>query len=499
MISYFCITVRFLQPFCHARGEEEEPEWPPSPLRLFQAMVAAAAAHSNERMQVEPANTALRWLEQQTPPLIFAPPGSAAGASYRLYVPDNVGDKVAASWCRGGTAAIADYRAEKDVRPTHLQGEAVHYLYALEEVDAEFADNRDSLVAAARCITHLGWGIDMVVGDATVLSQEEADKLPGERWQAMRGLVTGGLRVPTKGTLRALCERHKAFLGKFGKNPNRPAPVPSLSPGLAFRIVGYHRAADPPPPYWAAFRLRHPTEDRAAAFAQTRANRIAAMTRCATAKIATEQGQAGEWIDRYVHGHRRNDDELLPRFSYLPLPSIERRGQRSNVLGAIRRVLLAELVDTVDSHLHWARQMLPGQFLTDEKTGDRKAMLTPLTGGDWVLQQYTDAADTWATVTPIVLPGSDEGKFAKAEKLFVKALHHAGYSPEAVAEFEFRNVSFWPGGDLALKFQRPDYLKADHWSVYHMRLRWKNPVHGPIAIGAGRHCGLGIFATFSGG
>src|SRR5262249_14786850 len=68
--------------------------------------------------------------------------------------------------------------------------------------------------------------------------------------------------------------------------------------------------------------------------------------------------------------------------------------------------------------------------------GDRKAMLTPLTGGDWVLRQYTDNADTWATVTPVVLPGSDEGKFAKAEKLFFKALDHAGYSSDALASCE---------------------------------------------------------------
>jgi CRISPR-associated protein Csb2 len=219
------------------------------------------------------------------------------------------------------------------------------------------------------------------------------------------------------------------------------------------------------------------------------------MFRNATAKIATEQHRPGEWIDRYVHGHRRQSDEALPRFSYLPLPSIEPRAQGIKVLSGIRRVLVAELVDSGESHLRSARQMLPGQFLTDDKTGDRKAMLTPLTSGEWVLRQYTDRADTWATVTPVVLPGSDEGKFAKAKKLFFKALRHAGYSPDALAEEpEFRNASFWAGGDPALRFQRPDYLKKDCWSVYHVRLRWRQPIRGPLALGAGRHCGLGIFA-----
>jgi CRISPR-associated protein Csb2 len=126
-------------------------------------------------------------------------------------------------------------------------------------------------------------------------------------------------------------------------------------------------------------------------------------------------------------------------------------------------------------------------------------MLTPLASGDWVLRQYTDNADAWATVTPVVLPGSDEGKFAKAEKLFFKALRHAGYSPDALAELEFRNVSFWAGGDLASRFQRPDYLKNNCWSVYHARLRWRHPISGPLALGAGRHCGLGIFAGLNEG
>ena len=118
-----------------------------------------------------------------------------------------------------------------------------------------------------------------------------------------------------------------------------------------------------------------------------------------------------------------------------------------------------------------------------------RTLLLARTNEDWVLHRYVDRLDIWATVTPVVLPGSDEGKFAKAEKLFFKALGHAGYSPDALAEPEFHNVSFWPGGDLALQLQRPDYLKEAYWSVYHVRLRWKHPFQGPIALGAGRLVG----------
>src|SRR6266851_5632644 len=114
----FCLTVRFLRPYSHGRGGDGDPEWPPSPLRVFQALVAAAAARWNERMQLEYAAPALRWLEQQSHPMVLAVTGSVSDVKYRLYVPDNVADKVAKSWIRGGTDDIANYRAEKDVRPT---------------------------------------------------------------------------------------------------------------------------------------------------------------------------------------------------------------------------------------------------------------------------------------------------------------------------------------------------------------------------------------------
>src|SRR5690242_6635024 len=116
MPSVFRITMRLLDDTFHGRGNEGEPEWPPSPLRAFQALVAGAAARWNERLRLEYAVPALRWLENQSAPTIVAAVGVPSDAKYRLYVPDNVADKVAKSW-RGGnvSASIADYRTEKDV------------------------------------------------------------------------------------------------------------------------------------------------------------------------------------------------------------------------------------------------------------------------------------------------------------------------------------------------------------------------------------------------
>src|SRR5205085_6736563 len=93
-------SVRFLdpEPAFHGRKDGGEPEWPPSPLRLFQALIAAAAARWNERIALEYAAPALRWLEQQCRPDIVAACGSASENPYRLYVPDNIGDEQGKAW-----------------------------------------------------------------------------------------------------------------------------------------------------------------------------------------------------------------------------------------------------------------------------------------------------------------------------------------------------------------------------------------------------------------
>src|SRR5687768_1495170 len=132
MRSFLCISFRFLQPYCHGRGDGGAPEWPPSPLRVFQALLAAAAGTYNERTRVIQAGPALDWLARLEPPVVLATAGVPSNTRYRLYVPDNVADKVAKSWSSGREGTLADYRTEKDVRPTRLvDGDSVHYLYRL--------------------------------------------------------------------------------------------------------------------------------------------------------------------------------------------------------------------------------------------------------------------------------------------------------------------------------------------------------------------------------
>jgi CRISPR-associated protein Csb2 len=146
MPSHLHISVTFLQPTCHARlGKEDAApnEWPPSPLRLFQAMIAGAAARwagddGSPRGTLTAAApvAALKWLEslcESSPPTILAP-RAVTGQAVPRYVPNNSADLVAAKWAGGDTLATFEDRTKKVFRPTHLlDGSTVHYLWPLSD------------------------------------------------------------------------------------------------------------------------------------------------------------------------------------------------------------------------------------------------------------------------------------------------------------------------------------------------------------------------------
>ncbi len=119
----------------------------------------------------------------------------------------------------------------------------------------------------------------------------------------------------------------------------------------------------------------------------------------------------------------------------------------------------------------------------------------PLPGEDYVLNQCVTTSQTWTTVTPVALPGSDDGLASKTSKLLAKMFNHAGYTPESVEELEYHRVPFIRGAEDAKRYRPSAPHHLANCTMYHMRIRWKFPMSGPIALGAGRHCGLGVFAV----
>lgn len=519
--QFFCIRIHFLSDEFHGRGDYGQPEWPPSPLRLFQALVATSARLDNQ------ADEALRWLEQQPPPVIAAPKrADIQPRGYKNYVPDNVGDIVAKSWSKGKDNDIAKYRSEKFVRPTLLTDDGgppvAHYLWPITEPERD--SPAAALIPAIRAMSQFGWGIDLVVADASTASEAEAAEFVGQRWLPVN--VAGGvsLRVPAPGTLADLKKRHDAFLDRISLEKNAVfKPVPPLS---QFGIVTYRRESEMSLPPYAVFALRKPDDSGFAAFSPTRrALHLSGMLRHAAKQedFAKPLGWDNQKINEFVlgHGEEKGGKHIPvdgPRLVFIPLPSIEWRGpEKGQTVGAIRCVLVTVKGEFAGDEFARIVRSLEGRELIDEKTGQPAAFLRGQSDGDGAIEGYFAESSAWTTVTPVILPGYDDpGKLRQCldadtitpekkksvvhnlEKrinhLLRKALRQDGYPEELIknARLEWRGAGFIPGTDMATNYAVPNQHRR--FRRLHVRVVFDRPITGPLCIGGGRFTGLGLFS-----
>jgi len=513
--------------------DNDENEWPPSPLRVFQSLVAAAAASK----RLDEVSSALKWLEQQEAPTVFAPyliskPEKAAG--YCISVPNNSLDIVAHAWCRGnysnsGDANPAVHRTMKTIRPILLPNIAtVYYLWELlDPIEKQVPDYIFKLSDTARKVVALGWGIDMVVGNGEIYSEEKAKTIPGEKWSPKESSFGDGLRTPIKGTLEALFKRHEGFLNRL--NLGTFTPPPGL---FAFQKTEYWRGTDRLTRPITAFSLMMLDSSSFRSYSALDTIAVAAMVRHAASLAANSTGLSRLDINSFILGHGELETGLahIPvgreRLAYLPLPSIESRGKgKARVAGRIRRVLITSFGDDSQSKIMFIHRILSGHELIDEKSKVPVAHLAPISSNSMMVGDYAKTSATWSTVTPVVLPGYDDPAHYRRrlkqkisaddqkrllarldnriDALLRKAITQAGFSTDLAnnAEIEWRKVGFWAGTELADKYRVPRHLK--HLPKYHVRIQWcnknKKPVQisGPICIGGGRFYGLGLFAAES--
>ena len=503
MRQYLRISATFIDPLYHGRADAAQPEWPPSPLRVFQAIVAA----NGRAIQAQvPLRGALAWLEAQPAPLIIAPEAHGT-AGYVLSVPNNAMDLVAKAWAKGnyhgtGDSNPATHRTMKAVRPLRMvTGDAVHYLWRMEE-DDDIQQHVEALNEAARNAYALGWGRDFVAVHADVVFAATAEEIIGQRWKPCTTQNGTPLRKPAVGTLEALCTRHEAFMKRVGKSGKQLRPVPPLT---RFDVVGYRHAEDSPVRPHAVFELRR-DDGNFHVHSQRRLMHIAGMTRHLAKTLMTQSPPSGvpeDWVERYVMGHREEGCDDHAQFAYVPLPSIGHQHADQ----AIRRVMLVAPVGD-DGWLEHSARRLAGQRLVPEQGNEFGGEQPPYlhrVQHDNVAGFYTQPARRWASVTPVILPGHDDKKPAKTRKLIEKALAQAGI--EAPCSYEWSAFSRFSKSYSAHKYgkdKKPQgYFRPDHLldkTAVHLTLTFEDclEVPGPLTIGAGRHCGFGLMARLDG-
>lgn len=510
MTSHLIWSFRFLAPWFHGRGDEGVPEWPPSPLRAFQAVVAAAGRSG----QLEATREALCWLERMPPPRVFAPVANTIATGYRLSVPHNSMDLVGKQWCKGEEGTAAEHRTMKNVRPIALpEGAAVHYVWQVEGRSSVLAP----LFAAVRGVASLGWGIDLVVGNCQVIRVDQLTSLGDalKVWVPRRGGATE-LRTAVPGTLDDLDTRHAAFQARTSFADPTLRPPPPLS---KYAITQYSRTDATNPVPVACFTLMRTDIDGLRSFDPARSGMIVAgMLRHAVRTAAERAGWPEERVRGTVLGHGEpvNCEAMVPRFMLVPLPSLEPRESGGEVAGAIRRVLIFS-TGTNSPDTAWAQRALGGMDLIDQDTGSAQAVLAAAPPTDRVLKRYLMESRTWTTVTPLVLPGHDDpGKLRRKlrattdaaeqqalllrlhdrrEGLIRKALRHAGLPDDLAhsATIESSGAGFIAGVEHASRYAVPSHL-TDSARV-HVKLSLPRPIPGPLCLGRGRFSGMGLFVS----
>lgn len=513
MSEHLCITIRFIQPFplFHGRLDAEQPEWPPSPMRAFQALLNAASLGARGRPLAPEVRQALQALEQLRPQIV-APRATVSTIGYRAYVPHNHADLVTAAWHRGNLeASIASHRVEKDVRPMRIETvdddlPALNYLYPLDSTTLASSELLRAIRPSVRAITHLGWGIDQVVADATLIDTSSS-QLCGESWLPS---AHGGrrLRVPRPGTVDALMHRHKQFLNRLQGGWTPVAPISAVDQ------VRYRRDTDPLPRPHAVFKLVDDNDDTVS-YPHAKLIHIAGMVRHRAIELMTTHPprdlrgfSLDQWVDQYVAGHQprsgESDDRIHTQFSYVPLPSTG----HAHTDPAVRRVMIVVPLGDEEWLEHFT-QYLDGLTLLPEHgttlTPGTRLELIPESRRDGVRDAYIRESQTWASFTPVILPGHDDHKPDKTRKLILKALAQSGIDQRCT--FEWSAFSRFPKSYSAHKYVRDasaadgrrsvGYIRPNHLlhqTAVHVQLHFDHPVPGPITLGAGRHCGFGLFA-----
>jgi CRISPR-associated protein Csb2 len=422
----------------------------------------------------ESLRNALSWLESLEPPDIFTPQ-TQAGRALLTYVLNNVG---------------ARSRTPKTIQPTLLNGDrVVQYAWKFDASNADSVKHAEVLREAARHINALGWGIDLAVGNGNIV--EALPPLTEQRVHyqpANAGFSLGlDLRAPKRESLLSLERTYGDFLKRY----ESPGVTKLESAGAIYDLCRYVVGASRPN---VAFRFVNANGDTVSVRQQMIAPLVGLVRALANhPDVVASLGQ--ENIDREVKGHPK--ESTNDRVSILPLPTLH----SGPTDGRIRRLMLAQPYESNGMLCERLGRLFDGQELTVFSEDDRfpPIFLERMARRDSVLSFYTGVSRVWASVTPVLLPGYDDRRehrgdhqkrLARAEQLACKALKHAGI--DVPARVELSRVPYWTGSRHVQSYSPRE--KLSHYPRWHMLLTFERPLSGPLAIGAGRHCGFGVFA-----
>jgi CRISPR-associated protein Csb2 len=459
-------------------------EWPPHPARVFCALAASLSVSG----AAEPGLAALRWLESQPPPKVWADPQSAVhfGRS-GTHVPEN------AILSMAKMTPPANPNSSRKAKKSGLQWPA----------RSNGMRSRAYAVPATACfvivwpqaepapevlsrLTALAAGVPYV-GRSTSLAEVSVlaglpDRLPGWVTFEPASLDARGetwlLNAPYPGytdALEAACQE-----GRRACEISRPL-LYCRAPAAVLASAPISAAAPAEGPFedLMVWRLARPDRGLDGGQAVLLAS---ALRRAVLARVADP-------LPAQLSGHGADDK---PHVGFTVIPDVGHSHADGHILGvalAIPRALspadLAQLLKgvlvTPLTELH-----LPGAHLVTLEYGASRYGLRP--------ERWTgprSGARTWVTATPIMLDGYLRRGRTEAGEV-ARALCRAGYPEPEVEEVEVSPAPLISGAPWR---PRASTLPPgrNRYPVIHARVTFPVPVVGPVIAGSMRYLGLGLF------
>lgn len=487
MARSLLIAVWFHQGRYHGQGDrfDEQRGWPPSPARLYQALVAGAARGAT----IQPEDRrAFEWLERLEPPRIAAP-AVRRGRATRLFVPNNDLDSV-----HGDPARVGEIRVGKQWRPCFFDA-AVPVLFAWR-FESSASEAKRICVVATR-LYQLGRGIDMAWAAGRILDEDEAEAALASHPGVLRTPGSVGMTaVPRPGTFASLAER-------FQRKRERLTTVGSgrmsrqlftQPPKASFAHTGYEL-----PLRWLHFEARTSEGNFAPNALASAAPLLTALRDGAAQRLQEALPERAELFERLIIGRGSGPRDLAERIRLIPIPSI---GTEHTDL-SIRRVAISVPADCpirMDD-LKWAFAGLPASGLQPNESKGSSLMSAD---DARMAQRFAKPVREFRTITPVALASASrrsvalgEGKSAdertreehRAAGAVVQALRHAGIRAKPT-DILVQREPFQRRGVRAELFAAGSRFSKH--ALWHVQLSFHEPVPGPLMIGDGRFCGLGL-------
>ena len=480
-------------------------EWPPSPARLFKALVCAARsgwAVSNRDV----IDDALRVIERQKAPIIAAPVAILRAPRQRRFVPNN-----SKNW--------PTQRKLNPVKGIDLEPEPIlHWdIDAPSVVWYHWPEAPSTLVSEVRELSRHVWSVGKGEDFALLDAMEGPPPSGLTCWHETANLQISwpSLEVPDPGCLD-VCD---AAFWRSADDP--PLPITGV------RSVRYASSGDIEVPLpvgvlalwsggrrrsWDARLLRQVVGPIRNLLNEVRSEIVDVL-----AGDSMERSRLDALAQAVLLGHLEFGDPVRePHLAVIPIPSL--LGPYPD--GRIRRVALVDFGCGEDASrraiVEVAHVLLHGRELLDNGRG-MGARLDTEPDGQW-LKAITRRSRTWVSVTPVIQVAKE---LTSAEWKRLRAMRRAATaSGEDLARLEQRlqsrrldllvrslvqavgaggarpiSVEIVPGGSIAGVHIARQYRVGDYLAEtprLHLRVTFDRPVAGPIAVGRGRHVGFGL-------